>query len=98
MPAKTALEQIPAQAWGLGLAFSMSIMRVYLNKSERSILRAIAESFICVGLTFAVISVIKAMGVDENYYIAAGAFIGHIGTQSIRVLAIKLAEKKIDKL
>ncbi|MGB1291769.1 MAG: phage holin, lambda family [Pseudoalteromonas sp.] len=95
MPTKSIIDQVPAQVWALTLSFIMSFLRVYMDKSETKILRILSESFICVGLTFAAVSIIKAMGLDENYQIAAGVFIGYIGTHSIRILAIKLAEKKI---
>ena len=94
---RTFIESIPSQTWAVLMAFLMSVLRVYMDKSETKILRILSEGFICAGLTIAAISIIKAMGLNENFEVAAGVFIGYIGTQSIRILAMKFAEKKIEK-
>jgi lambda family phage holin len=90
------ISDIPDHVIAAVLSFLMAILRVYMDKSETKALRIIAEGLICVGLTYAATSFIDAMGFSEDYKVSVGVFIGYVGTHSIRILALKLAHKKID--
>ena len=89
------LADFPDVLLAVALAFLMSVCRVYMDKTETSFSRIFVESCICGGLTMVAASIISAMGLDQNYVMAAGGMIGYIGSNSIRMLAMKLANKKI---
>ena len=92
---KQFIAEIPDQVIAVFLAFCMSAFRVYMDKSETRFTRIFIESCICGGLTMVAASVISAMELDQNYVMAAGGMIGYLGSNSIRMLALKLANKKI---
>ena len=92
---KQFIVDIPDHILAVALAFVMSAFRVYMDKSETKFTRIFIESCICGGLTMVASSVISAAGWDQNYVMAAGGMIGYLGSNSIRILALKLANKKI---
>lgn len=84
--------------WALASLFSfvMSVFRCYMSEKEDRVSRVIVESLICGGLTMVVCSIIYATGIDQRYVWAAGGTVGSIGSATIKILALKLAHKKID--
>lgn len=95
MHGKDLVDHAPTWLVAMIISAVMAALRVYMDRSETKVARILAESMICAGLTIAAASVIEALGLDRNYELAAGSMIGFIGTHSVRVLAMKFAEKKI---
>ena len=93
---KQFIADVPEWALASSFSFVMSVFRCYMSGKEENIYRIIVESLICGGLTMVACSVIYATGVDDRYVWAAGGTIGSIGSATIKILALKLAHKKID--
>ena len=93
---KQLITDVPEWALASVFSFLMSVFRCYMSEKEDRLSRVVVESLICGGLTMVACSIIYATGVDQLYVWAAGGTIGSIGSASIKILALKLAQKKID--
>lgn len=89
---------IPPQVSGVLAAMAMAFLRMVYEGQEKKMKRIVAESLICGGLSMAAGSAIYATGLSVHWILFAGSMIGYLGSSSIRMIAIKLAKKKIDKM
>lgn len=93
---QNAVNNIPPWVGGLLMAITVSILRVIYDREETSFVRMMLESLICGALTVAAGSAIAAAGFGDGWYLFAGGMIGFMGSQSIRALAYKFVNRKID--
>ena len=77
------------------MAIFMSVLRIVYDKEETSFIRILLEGLICGALTVTVGSALVALGYGQNWYLFCGGAIGFMGSQSIRVLAHKVINKKV---
>ena len=89
---------LPPYILGVLLAMVISILRVIYDKEETKPLRIILESLLCGVLSLTASSGITAMGLNTNWAIFAGGTIGYFGSTSVRVIALRVMNKKADKL
>ena len=91
------LLKIAPEYMGVLLAMSIGFIRVIYDKNETKPVRVIMESLICGGLSVTATAAIQAMNMDLNWAIFAGGVIGFFGTVTVRALAMKLLEKRLQK-
>ena len=82
---------------GVIVAVIIAIMRVIYDKDETRPARILLESLICGALSYATSSGIMAAGLDSQWSVFAGGMIGYIGSTTVREVALRLLNKKIDK-
>lgn len=90
------LAKLPPEAAGVLMAMFIAALRVVFDREETKPMRILLESGICGGLSLTASSGILAMGLDMNWAIFAGGAIGYFGSATVRQLAIKAINGKID--
>lgn len=88
---------LPAPIGGVVMAMFVSVIRVVYDREETNAIRVGLESMICGSLTLAGGSLANAMGLDPGYQLFIGGAVGFIGSRSIKDLAMRLINRKIDK-
>lgn len=81
---------------GTLMAIVVSALRVIYDKEETNFVRILLESLICGFMTISAGSAFIAMGYSSNWYLFCGGVIGFMGSQSIRAIAYKIINKKIN--
>ena len=79
-----------------GFAFLMAYLREMLSGVKVSIWQRLAEASTCAGFAYVAGNLADANGLDQGYTYAAAGLIGSIGSQSIRMMVLKFAEKKLE--
>ena len=92
------LNSLPPYLLGALLSMVISVLRVIYDKEETKPLRVILESLLCGVLSLTISSGITALGMNDNWAIFAGGTIGYFGSTSVRAIAVKIVNKKVDKL
>lgn len=95
---KHLVDSVPPWIGGFVFSFVLSFVRVIYEKEETTFVRIMLESLICGALTVATGSILEQMGYGQHWYLGVGGIIGFMGTQSVRALANRLLNKKVDKL
>ena len=93
-----ALENIPPWLGGTLMAVIISILRVIYDEEETSTVRTCLESMICGGLSLTFGSAVAAMGANPGWQIFIGGMLGFMGSHTVRRLAMKVLNQRIDKL
>ena len=93
------LSRIPAEMWEGGImAVVISTLRVIYDKEETKPIRIVMEAVICGLLAMTAHYGIAALGFDtSNWTPFIGGVIGYLGSASVRSLALKLLNKKVEK-
>ena len=90
------LTRISPEAAGVLMAMFIAALRVIYDREENKPLRILLESGICGGLSLTASSGILAMGLDMNWAIFVGGTIGYFGSATVRQIALKILNTKID--
>lgn len=77
------------------LAAIVAAIRVVYDDKETKPMRILLEASLCGFLTLAVGHAILALGLDLNWILFSGGFIGFIGSSTTRTLALKLFDNKV---
>ncbi len=91
----TMIKHMPPWLSGVFMAVVIAILRVIYDKQETEWSRMFLEAAICGALTFASGGAVSALGMSEHWHPVIGGFIGFIGVQAVRKLAISFIEKRI---
>lgn len=78
------------------MAMLVSVLRVVYDRKESSKVRMALEGAICGALTVSVSSAITALGYDHSWDMFMGGFIGFMGSQYIRAVAVSIVNKKVN--
>lgn len=89
------IDSLPPWAGGAIMAFFVSVLRLVYDSEETTFQRIMLEAAICGSLTVAAGSALDAMGFGQNWYLACGGMIGFMGSQSVRVIAYKIIDRKV---
>jgi lambda family phage holin len=94
---KQVQEALRENPWmgGFLMAATMSALRVFYDQKETSAIRIMLEGLICGALTVTAGAAFVAMGYSQEWYLFCGGTIGFMGSQSIRALALKFINKKV---
>jgi len=90
-------EKIPPEFQAIALAVLIAIVRVIYDKEETKWERVISEAFICGCLTKAVYHAILALSLSPDWAVFCGGLIGFLGTYTVRGIALKSINKKVEK-
>lgn len=90
------LTNLSLETKGVLIAIIIAAMRVIVDNEETKPARILLEALICGALSYAISSGITAAGMDNNWAIFAGGMIGYIGSATVRGLALRVINKKID--
>lgn len=90
-------DSIPASIKGAIMATMMGILRVVYDKEETAKIRMFLEGAMCGGMTLSISSLLDYCGAPESLSIAVGGFIGCIGVNKVRMIAVRWIDKKVDK-
>jgi len=82
-------------AISFGLTALMAILRVLSEEGHRTLRSQILEVLICGFLGLAAFTFCKAMHWDEYWAFTVGIMIGHFGSIRVRMLAIKIINRKV---
>ena len=88
-------EELKPEIAGVIMAIVTAILRIIYDKTERKPVRIALEAALCGALTLAAHYALAAMGVDSNWSIATGGFIGYLGPASVRAMIVKVFKSKI---
>ncbi len=80
---------------GVIMAIVTAVLRIIYDQTERKPIRIALEAALCGALTLAAHYALAAMGIDSNWSVATGGFIGYLGPASVRALIIKVFKSKI---
>lgn len=89
-----AINNLPPTITSAIMAVIVAILRVVYDREETKPIRVMMEACICGLLSVATCHAIKALGVDANWGMFFSALIGYIGSNKVRVFAIKFIERK----
>jgi len=90
------LTKLPPEAAGVLMAMFIAALRVVYDREETKPMRILLESGICGGLSLTASSGILAMGLDMNWAIFAGGAIGYFGSATVRQVALKVLNARIN--
>jgi len=90
------IDKLSPQEAGALMAMVIAAFRVLYDKEDTKPLRILLESLICGCLSVTASSAITAMGLDPNWAIFAGGTIGYMGSATVRAVAYKFINDKIN--
>ena len=93
-----ALENIPPWLGGVLMAVIISVLRVIYDEEETSIVRIALESMICGALSLTFGSIVAAIGANPGWQIFIGGMLGFMGSHTVRRIAMRAVNQRIDKL
>lgn len=89
------INDISPEVAGVTMAVVTAVLRIVYDKTERKPLRIGLEAALCGALTLASHYALTAAGLDPNWSVATGGFIGYLGPASVRVMLFKVFRSKI---
>lgn len=93
----TLIKHMPPWLSGVLMAVVVAMLRVIYDKQETHLARVALEGVICGALTLAAGSAISAMGLSDQWHMFIGGLIGFMGVETVRKIAMKAIDKRIDK-
>ena len=79
------------------MAIFIAILRIIYDGKETRPMRILLEAAICGALSLTVSYGIIALGLNHNWSIFGGGAIGYLGSATVRGMAIKLLNSKVNK-
>lgn len=92
-----SLNNLPAEAAGVLMAMFIATLRVIYDKEETKPIRILLEALLCGTLSLTASSAIIAMDLDVNWAVFVGGVIGYFGSATVRALAVKFINSKVEK-
>ena len=77
------------------MAMVIAVLRVIYDQQETRLLRVVLEAALCGALALAAKFGVVAAGLDINWAVFIGAGIGYLGSQSVRIIAMKFINGKV---
>jgi len=90
------IDMAPPWFGAMLMAIFIAVLRVVYDRKESSKMRMAMEGLICGSLTVTVSSGAMALGYGVHWYMFIGGFIGFVGSQTIRSIALSLLNKKVN--
>lgn len=97
MPWKDPHNWLHAEIMAPILSFVLAFLRTIYQDQEPRWVRRFLESAICGLITLSSGFAIDAMGVHGDWKYAVAGGIGFLGTEYIRIVAVKFINKNVDK-
>lgn len=88
---------LPKEWIAVLMAMFISVLRILYDKEETNPMRILLEMLLCGSLSFTANYGLAAMGLAADSAVFVGGCIGYFGSVTVRGLAIKMLDKKLDK-
>lgn len=82
-------------AISFALTALMAVLRVLAEEGHRTLRSQILEVLICGFLGLAAFTLCKALDANEYWAFSIGIMIGHFGSIRVRILAMKIINRKV---
>lgn len=87
--------KIPTAVQASALAFGLAIIRIAKDRRETRLMRKLLEATICAGLAYTFFYAIRALGLNEDWAVFCGGFVGFMGSDFVRSIARLYTHKKL---